>query len=313
MPIRAWGYVAALGLTLATSALADPPQEYRAEEQREQATQDQDDEARRIQSWHPHWVDWLSGKLGVTGCGPKTVDRIGYAEEIGQEDYYTACDLDAQESVANSTRWLLLIALFQTALGVVGTILVWRTLIFNRKAIETADQAIAVTREIGEAQVRAYIGVTIKAGPNQPSQMQAGQTPEIRITITNHGSSPAKRMRVMGVIFLADEPPRPGSINFQWPDPERADSETTLASGRDSFTTLYAMEPLTQTDREAIFAAGASRQMFAAGRVTYDDVFHKPHETRFCFALRLTEVRREGEGLSAVTNWGTTRHFNEVD
>ena len=131
------------------------------------ATAEQHDQSsKKIESWHPYFVDWLSSKFGVTGCGPYSVDRLGYGKQRQENAYNNTCDLEAQESVANSTRWLLLIALLQTLLGVVGTALVWRSLKLNRDAVEiainankTAESTLAEERIRHADQTRSYLFV----------------------------------------------------------------------------------------------------------------------------------------------------------
>ena len=88
-------------------------------------------------------MDWLSAKLGVEGCGPYAVDNLAKAGVLANPSTDDACDLEAQESVANSTRWLLVIAGFQTMLGGFGTYLVWRSLTLNREATNAAASASA--------------------------------------------------------------------------------------------------------------------------------------------------------------------------
>ncbi len=67
------------------------------------------------------------------------------------------CDLAAQQSMADATfgmeqaAW---VALFLTAVGVA---LVWGTLYYTRETLKEAQNTATITREIGEAQVRAYL------------------------------------------------------------------------------------------------------------------------------------------------------------
>jgi len=83
------------------------------------------------------------------------------------------------------------------AFGIVATgvsfwavIVVRDTLVVSRRATEAAVEAVAVTRRIGEAQVRAYLSCT-GATYNIAEQICAAE-----ITIKNFGQSPARRATV---------------------------------------------------------------------------------------------------------------------
>lgn len=171
---------------------ADPPSQYRKDWQAQRDAGEQDQNASPIESFHPNWIDWLSAKLGVTGCGPYAVDRLGRALQKTEVEYNSACDLDAQESVANSTRWLLILSLAQTVLGAFGAYLVWRTLRYNRIATEAALDAVRVSRDIGEKQTRAYLGIREVSFSLDAEH----EFPRLGIKLQNTGQSPARDVEV---------------------------------------------------------------------------------------------------------------------
>jgi hypothetical protein len=199
---------AVVGLLNFGSVLAKGTQQESATKQYPYATEQQQQAPYQIESWHPFFVDWLSAKFGVTGCGPYSVDRLGYSKERNESTYNDTCDLDAQESVANSTRWLLLIALLQTVLAIVGTLLVWRSLKLNRDAVSAAIDSNTIASNMGKAQTRAYLTCTNFEFGFRDDLIQ------VRVTIDNTGASPAKGIQLGGdiryvtTIFEADKTPR---------------------------------------------------------------------------------------------------------
>lgn len=104
------------------------------------------------------------------------------------------CDLASQESMAKSTYWMNNAAWAALILSTLGVYLIWKTLAAGRqtlkeakKATEAAVKTINVTRDIGEAQVRAYLHIT---------DMVVTFYPETRVylaraKIQNSGNSPS--------------------------------------------------------------------------------------------------------------------------
>lgn len=88
------------------------------------------------------------------------------------------CDLAAQQSVAEDTASMRLIAWFGFFSGVAGvTLLIW-TLVETRNSV-------AVTREIGEKQTRCYVSL------EQATVEVCGLYPMVRFWLKNYGQSPA--------------------------------------------------------------------------------------------------------------------------
>src|SRR6218665_3823203 len=81
-------------------------------------------------------------------------------------------DLRAQQSMAASAFAMILVSglvgLMSFGVSIVGTRLLYRTLEFNRLAVEAAAVSNLTARQIGEAEVRAYIhciGATFEVRP----------------------------------------------------------------------------------------------------------------------------------------------------
>jgi hypothetical protein len=90
------------------------------------------------------------------------------------------------------------IAAAQAGLTAVGILFIWRALDYTRKAVEEAENAtkvatesVGVSREIGQAQVRAYLsctGGTYKIGPYDLicylDIANSGQSPATNVVIS---------------------------------------------------------------------------------------------------------------------------------
>lgn len=76
--------------------------------------------------------------------------------------------------------------------------LVRDTLELNRNATKAAQDAVGVARDIGQAQVRAYVRITSGSahmGPGTIGMTDMGIRPVLRIVVKNHGQSPAQWFR----------------------------------------------------------------------------------------------------------------------
>ena len=79
--------------------------------------------------------------------------------EATNENERAEADLVAQSEMALWARWMLIVTALATLLTGIGVLFVWRSLTLNRQAVDAAISAVALTREIGEAQVRAYLRI----------------------------------------------------------------------------------------------------------------------------------------------------------
>ncbi|MDE0921354.1 MAG: hypothetical protein OSA96_00045 [Aurantimonas coralicida] len=84
-----------------------------------------------------------------------------------------------------------------------------RTLEATRSAVKAADDAVTVTRDIGQAQVRAYIAV----GDLRVDKFAIGMVPVVSFTIKNVGQSPARRFQIVTRV-LRDRGPFPTKLRF---------------------------------------------------------------------------------------------------
>ena len=98
------------------------------------------------------------------------------AEDARRDEY----DLSAQQDMGDSAAWMVWVSVASVAVTAAGAFLVWLSLRQTRQAI-TSD------REIGEAQVRAYMStVSVKAAVK-------GSMIYVDSEIDNSGNSPSAR------------------------------------------------------------------------------------------------------------------------
>ena len=123
--------------------------------------------------------DRLSG-LNTSPSEKKTSDSNQKHE--GQPDW---CDLAAQHSMAESTRGLHWAAWATVSFTGLGAYLIWQTLLATQKTAEAAKETITVTREMGQAQTRAYLSCI------GARYWLADRRLFVECTVKNYGQSPA--------------------------------------------------------------------------------------------------------------------------
>ncbi|HTN39988.1 MAG TPA: hypothetical protein VLZ84_02480 [Asticcacaulis sp.] len=108
-----------------------------------------------------------------------------------QENENTDQDLKAQRDMAWWAMWGFYLSLSSTIIGAVGLIFLWKSL--NQTRI-----AISNDREVGDAQVRAYLSVS-------PIMIADGGF-GTDFKIMNSGQSPAKNVKYVAAIFCDSNP-----------------------------------------------------------------------------------------------------------
>lgn len=124
--------------------------------------------------------DWLT-------CLANNISTDG---SVKQAEY----DLKAQQDMAVWALGMLIVTLWLSAITLIGVLFVGWTLRETRKAVRAADDAVDVTRDIGEAQVRAYVRITggsVKLVRADPGMADQRVRPKITIKVRNYGQSPA--------------------------------------------------------------------------------------------------------------------------
>jgi hypothetical protein len=113
--------------------------------------------------------------------------------ESAERDQRSQSDFEAQARMARATDYMAWAAFLSVGVAVVGIYFIKRTLDETARASAAAYDAVKTTREMGEAQVRAYL--TIK-------EMMLGfndsyTSPQVKMTLVNTGQSPARDVEVV--------------------------------------------------------------------------------------------------------------------
>jgi hypothetical protein len=117
----------------------------------------------------------------------------------------------ATQAMNDATKEMAFYSLLSTALVGIGTALLTWTLLLTRQANKAARDAVSVTREIGAAQVRAYLSVT----GIEVSNLKLGDRFRIRASLRNYGNSPAYEVNVRCEGDFLDDP-NTSSFRFKY-------------------------------------------------------------------------------------------------
>ncbi len=121
----------------------------------------------------------------------------------GRDHHRAEQDLDAQREMADWAEGMLwatlIIGVFTIFVTALGAFWVKKTLDVTRAAVKAADDAVEVTRAVGNAQIRPYLSVDGFIAPHA-SVMLGGST--VEFTFKNHGVTPANLTYVDAVSFV---------------------------------------------------------------------------------------------------------------
>lgn len=142
--------------------------------------------------------------------GERSRHAIGCAEAREQHRLQTndliqqrrsADAADAMTILAYKQAWIAVWALVFGALTLCAAV---AAAIYARNAASATESAVAVARDIGQAQVRAYLSI-ISTKVNFSDKIRNGST-TVSYDLRNAGASPAKRIRTSYELFLTPIP-----------------------------------------------------------------------------------------------------------
>jgi len=173
---------------------------------------------------------------------------------------------DATQHMAYDSRQMTI----ATWIGV-GLLVV--TLLLTLQANRAAVAAVKVTREMGQRQMRAYVGVI-----GSKVMMREDGIVEAILRIQNTGQSPAKYLTVQATLTAR---PHPSDDPFEAAgDIATERSRAVLGGGRSAtIKDLAIPAPFSIEYQNDISAKRAA--IFVHGVISYDDVFACPHVTEF--------------------------------
>ncbi|WP_321505302.1 hypothetical protein [Breoghania sp.] len=186
-------------------------------------------------------------------------------------------DLEAQQEMARWTAIMGVVGIVSIPLSVLGLIALWLSLRQTRRAIST-------DREVGHAQVRAYVSLE----PARITEISPGKVLSGKFEIKNTGQSPAHQMKYIARIFVenAGFSESEADIVAAIPD-DRKLGAFIPANG--SMEGEAESDILSEDDIKSAMKTG-DKKLFLVCIVTYFDVFgvergYPERKTRLCAFL----------------------------
>ena len=157
-------------------------------ERRELHTKYQDQAKTQQKIAADHMADACFGIVG-----PAFVKCVSDQMERYEANRPADADLRAQQDMALWALWMFIASCSTVLVTGVGIYYVRETLEASRSAVRAADDAVAETRRIGEAQVRAYLSIESVSIAVDPD---AGNI-KLSMDINNAGQSPARKAEII--------------------------------------------------------------------------------------------------------------------
>lgn len=127
-------------------------------------------------------------------------DREARERSNREREQREKADLIAQEGMAGWAFWLLWVSIAGVAVSLMAVYFVWRTISLTRETLIATQKMASDTREIGEAQVRAYL-VTAEVRAERSGDNDADM---FYVTIKNVGNSPAYITAIEIKVYISD-------------------------------------------------------------------------------------------------------------
>ncbi len=216
--------------------------------------------------------------LGLEGAS--MAECVIKIEQSERENHNTQKDIRAQRYMAVWGFVMAYAAIGTLGVATVGLVWIKATLDETREAVRAADDAVTVTREIGEAQTRAYLAVKSIRWLCKP-----GEADFIRAecVIENFGQTPAFKCWVEFQVTAVISPV--GKISFETavsalqPVPKMPGGSNSVHVKGDEIP--IRAECKTQLGILDLIK-GRSAVIFLRGWATYEDIFGREHRLDFC-------------------------------
>lgn len=184
-------------------------------------------------------------------------------------------DLKAQQHMAFWAMWTFIAGLGSAIVAMLGLLALAYSIFQIRTSINN-------DREIGHAQVRAYVSVV----PGQIEELfEIGKKIPIEFKIRNDGASPAKNLRHIAVVKVLSQVDGQ-NIGGVVPQKGVTPPSYTLSGPVPFSSMIESDEILTEQDFDSIMSDG-DRRLYLFGTVWYDDVFKQGRHTNFCYSTHI--------------------------
>lgn len=214
--------------------------------------------------------------------GPELISCVQKEVVATQEHRLSEYNLNAQEGIEDSTFYLLWAALGSLAVSLLALNLVWRNLYLARQTLSSTQDMVKDAREIGEAQVRAYIGILDAQVAIVPhTGADYGDYPQFSFRVKNSGNSPAKsfEVNVQSVYLCSGADGRLyGSSEFlssHWPMDKMPTKFGVDIDAGESREIEFGSLPSYLRDSERIAFLNKDLRLIITLYTNFVDVFHK--------------------------------------
>jgi hypothetical protein len=319
---RYWAAVFAFGLALASPVLAQEVGLPRAEGQIEAESKIQAEEQRPLNDdqTEDDGPQDLAPALNQIESAIREFAAQERSTQSQGRDQYDVRDLDAQEQMAFWTQAMFWASAVAVVFTLAGLVLIAVTLHHTKRAADygkamvdearkttqaalegtqAARDTVEVTREIGEAQARAYI-LPIDC---RIVGFVVGNKPFAVVKFKNVGATPADKVTVLGSIVCTVYPQE--KSHFQ-PLTSNDKYTTLLSPGIPASTHIKRHIPLT-TDEVANISEGKSA-LYIYVSIVFTDVFGRTNRSRTTFVYTGPEQDDDKANMAPYGNsseWGT--------
>ncbi|MDX0065895.1 hypothetical protein GOB13_23435 [Sinorhizobium meliloti] len=212
-------------------------------------------------------------------------------------------DLHAQQEMAYWSFWTFIVSALALFVSTGGLGMLWLSLRQTR-------QAIGISRDVGHAQVRAYLTVE----PGEIADLQLNSRPRVELKIKNTGQSPAKNVKYIATLLLLDHPVPPAQGDLIRPANHQLVRGIELHAGSQFSAEATMAQSLNQGDINSALWVG-DRLIYLVCYTHFADVFDRHHVVKTCFYLGntgLTTTAPDGSDRPAYAwmvahshNWST--------
>jgi hypothetical protein len=211
-------------------------------------------------------------------------------------------DLKAQRDMVWWAKLGFFTTFVSTAVGAVGLLFLWSSLKQTR-------EAISIDRDVGHAQVRAYLSVEVPK--NEDLIVEEGF--KVELLIKNTGQSPARNVNHIAGIVIWPQPLKSGDGFPIIVEPSVGSVGVSLASGESIVIDAVMAKNITVKDVVEAMRTG-DKPIYLCSWVFYKDVFGKDRQVWFCAELLKNGKSKIIKGTAyPLFSWTIARTHNQAD
>ena len=248
----------------------------------------------RVQTASLH-IEYAQDRIRQTCINedPATLlDCVTVEVMAAQDNGRAESDLDAQQAMALWAKLMTLASVLGLGVTTIGVYLVWGTLDQTRAATSAAQDAVSVTREIGQAQTRAYVSINHSA---VFESIRSQQSHVMGMEIVNSGQTPAYDVSFAASLFVERADFIPDESFWIQHDFDKNGQNSHLPNG----SPIRVAGDIFLEHLVAMNIHAGHHTIFAACHLTYTDVFKQKHTTRVVSGLKFIPLGlKDGQGNS---------------